>query len=181
VFLIFGIALALILGRMTPQDFQVQHWHYFAGGAVAICAMILPGVSGSFLLLMLGLYGPVLAALKNFDVINLALFCGGCGIGLLSFSHLLSWCLRRYPQLSYGFLIGLMLGAIEKIWPWKIIISTRINSKGELVPFIQEAVMPWVFQQDTGTSANIAVSLFSFGLGLLCILFAGRLMKVDKI
>ena len=91
----------------------------FFGGAIAICAMLLPGISGSYLLLIMGLYGPVLAAVGERDIATLLIFAGGCGCGLLMFSRLLSFLLKKYGDGMTAFLIGLMLGAAPKLWPWK--------------------------------------------------------------
>lgn len=171
--LAIGGIIAIAIGRMAPQDFDVQHWHLFAGGAIAICAMILPGISGSFLLLMMGLYGVVLNAVQEFNVPYLFLFVSGCAVGILSFSHLLSWCLHRFPTASFGFLIGLMIGSVEKIWPWKEAITTRVKSSGEVVPLLERAVSPLQFEQITGVDAHLGLSIAAFSIGFLCILVVG--------
>ncbi|KOO10470.1 hypothetical protein AKJ18_34090, partial [Vibrio xuii] len=108
-----------------------------------ICAMILPGISGSFILLLIGMYAPVLGAVKAFDVNILTLFLSGCVIGLLTFSHLLSWLLRHFRDFTLVFLTGLMLGTLPKIWPWKETLTWRTNSKGEQVPLLQENLSPF--------------------------------------
>ena len=174
VMLIAGFALAFFAGRMTPQSLDVQNWHFFVGGAIAICAMMLPGVSGSFLLLMMGLYGAVLNAVHNAAILQLALFAGGCAVGLLSFSHLLSWCLTRFPKASYAFLIGLMLGALEKLWPWKEVLQTRIKSDGTEVPLLDRAVSPFEFELIYQVSANIEISIAAFAVAIIAIVLLGR-------
>ncbi len=91
---------------------------YFGAGAVAICAMILPGVSGSFLLVMLGMYGAVLAAVNDRDVLVLAVFAVGCAIGLGLFSQVLHWALAHHYDTVIAVLVGLMLGSVRVLWPW---------------------------------------------------------------
>lgn len=93
-------------------------WVFFLGGAVAVTAMILPGISGSFILLLLGLYAHVLAALNARDLPVIAVFLVGCVVGLASFAKLLDWLLTRYHDLVLGALIGLMLGSLRVLWPW---------------------------------------------------------------
>ena len=93
-------------------------WMYFAGGAVAICAMILPGISGSFLLLVLGLYVPVIDAVEARSFAVLLVFAGGCVVGLGAFSTLLNWLLARAHDLVLAVLLGLMLGSVRILWPW---------------------------------------------------------------
>lgn len=171
--LLIGLALALVLGRMTPQDLDVEYWHFFAGGAIAICAMILPGISGSFLLLMMGLYSAVLTAITSFDVVSLMVFASGCGLGLLSFSHLLSWCLRRFPVGSHMLLIGLMLGSVEKLWPWKETLLTRVKSSGEVVPLLEQAISPFRYEQVTGNAPVVGLCALAFCSAFLCILVFG--------
>ncbi len=90
----------------------------FAAGAVAICAMILPGVSGAFLLVLLGVYAPVLAAVTDRDLVTLLVVALGCVAGLAGFSTLLNWLLRRFHDLVLAALIGLMVGSVRVLWPW---------------------------------------------------------------
>lgn len=141
---------------MDPTAFN-----YVLGGAIAITAMILPGISGSFILLLLGLYTPVLAAVKNFEIGKLLLFLTGCIVGLLTFSHILSWLLKKYRELTLTFLVGLMVGTLPKIWPWKQTVSWRINSSGEKVPLLEENLSPAAFEAITGTAPQtvLAISL----------------------
>jgi putative membrane protein len=93
-------------------------WAFPASGAVAICAMILPGVSGSFLLVMLGMYGDVLGAVNQRDLLPLALFLAGCVVGLALFSRLLAWLLDHHHDRIVAAMIGLMLGSVRILWPW---------------------------------------------------------------
>ncbi len=93
-------------------------WQFFAVGAVAICAMILPGVSGSFLLVALGMYGPVLNAVNERDLQALGVFALGCVVGLALFSQFLHWALTEHYDVVMAVLIGLMLGSLRVLWPW---------------------------------------------------------------
>lgn len=107
----------------------------FVCGAIAICAMMLPGVSGSFLLLVLGQYTYVLTALKNLDLAVIMVFGAGCATGLLSFSRLLSWLLHRYQATTLAALCGLMVGSLQKVWPFKdmsaqIVVGKKVVSAG---------------------------------------------------
>lgn len=117
--LLVGAGLAFELTRMTAVSISPSGWIITACGALAICAMILPGISGSFILLLLGMYEPILTAVKSFDLHTLLLFALGCVIGLISFSRLLAWLLNSYHQLTLAVLIGFILGSLNKVWPWK--------------------------------------------------------------
>ncbi|MDG2684339.1 DUF368 domain-containing protein, partial [Vibrio parahaemolyticus] len=135
--LLLGVGFAYSITVLKPLHLEPTAINTLIAGAIAICAMILPGISGSFILLLIGMYTPVLAAVKGFQVDTLALFLSGCVIGLLSFSHLLSWLLRKFRDFTLMFLTGLMIGTLPKIWPWKETLTWRTNSKGEQVPLLQ--------------------------------------------
>lgn len=140
--LLAGVIIAAGISLASPSSLEPTPLVLFGAGSIAICAMILPGISGSFILLLMGLYEPVLSALKALDLGVMVLFAGGAGIGLLVFSRILSWCLHHYKDVMFSLLTGFMLGSLTKVWPWKETISTRINSKGEEVPFLQSNILP---------------------------------------
>jgi putative membrane protein len=93
-------------------------WVFFLAGAIAICAMILPGISGSFLLVMMGMYTEVLGAVNDRDIFVLVMFALGCAVGLGLFSTLLNWLLTNYHRWVLAAMIGLMLGSTRVLWPW---------------------------------------------------------------
>ena len=172
--LLLGIAFAYSITILNPLQLEPTSINIFLAGGIAICAMILPGISGSFILLLIGMYTPVLGAVKSFDVAILALFLGGCVVGLLSFSHVLSWLLKRCRDLTLVFLTGLMLGTLPKIWPWKETLSWRINSKGEQVPLVQHNLTPFDFEALTSQSSQL-------GLAIVCMLCAiGLVLGLEK-
>lgn len=157
--LLAGMVIAYAVGVLSPTSLEPKPLTLLFAGSIAICAMILPGISGSFILLMMGLYGPVIDAVKNLDLGVLAIFGTGCIAGLLSFSHVLSWLLHRHRDLALSLLTGLMLGALGKVWPWKETLQTRINSAGEQVPLIQANVSPFDYEMITGQPAYLVESI----------------------
>ncbi|WP_028865901.1 DUF368 domain-containing protein [Psychromonas aquimarina] len=159
-----GIFFAYGITVLHPLNMEPTHLNMMLAGSIAICAMILPGISGSFILLLLGMYGPILAAAKSFDIVTLALFASGCLIGLLSFSHLLSWLLRNYRDITLTFLTGLMIGTLNKIWPWKEVLTWRTNSSGEQVPLLEQNLSPFAFEQATG---NHPLIIYALAAGIL--------------
>lgn len=174
----WGVILAIILGTVTaylitdlpPTSSPDALWFVFVAGAIAICAMILPGISGSFLLLILGQYERILQAVNQKDVITLALFAIGCILGLLSFSRLISWLLKNYHAVTIGLLSGFMLGSINKLWPWKQVISYRLNSKGQQQPFITENILPHHYLEVTGQESLILYAALAFSFGIFLVL-----------
>ena len=123
-----GCGLAFGLTCLTPGNTPDAPWFIFASGAVAICAMILPGISGAFILILLGKYQFILEAVSGFNLPILFVFFGGCGCGLLGFSHILSWFLSRYKDITIAVLAGFMLGALNKVWPWKYTMESMDNA-----------------------------------------------------
>ena len=117
--LVLGLLLAVSIGFISPRSAELSLIYVFFSGAIAISAMILPGLSGAFILLLLGVYEFILGALLGFDLPYIVVFMLGCGVGLLAFSRVLSWLLRDHHQLSYGFITGMLLGSVSALWPWQ--------------------------------------------------------------
>lgn len=164
-----GIAFAWWITVASPMQWGSDPLSLFLAGAIAICAMILPGISGSFLLLLMGLYAVVLGAVKSLDLAVLAVFAAGCLVGILSFSRLLSWLLSRYRDLTLAFLTGLMLGSLNKVWPWKQTLTWRTDSHGQQVPMLQENLWPAQFTSLVGQDSQwlLAVALAVAGIVLV--------------
>jgi putative membrane protein len=117
---IIGVIVAFYITVATPAETPNELWFIFLCGAIAICAMILPGISGSFVLVLLGKYDYVMKAVTNLDIVIIFVFICGAAIGITSFSRLLSYLLRRFHDITIAVLAGFMLGSLNKVWPWKI-------------------------------------------------------------
>ncbi|MCG9777463.1 DUF368 domain-containing protein [Photobacterium damselae] len=163
---ILGAAFAYGITVVNPVSMDPTPVNIVIAGAIAICAMILPGISGSFILLLLGMYAPILGAAKSMDVVTLGLFAMGCVVGLLTFSHILSWILRNYRDIALTFLTGLMIGTLGKIWPWKETLTWRINSHGEQVPLVEQNLSPFNFEHVTGQPALLGYAIIAMILGI---------------
>ena len=172
--LIVGIVIAYVVSILTPASLEPAMVTLFFAGAIAICAMILPGISGSFILLIMGLYGPIIDAIKSLNFSVLIVFGLGCIGGLLSFSHMLSWLLKRHRDLAISLLTGLMLGALGKVWPWKETLETRINDSGERVPLIQVNVSPMNYEGITGQPAYLIESAGLMIFAIVLVLMVER-------
>jgi|TARA_Y100000310_G_scaffold288548_1_gene314262 putative membrane protein len=117
--LIFGCLMAYVIVGLVPVQTPDAAWFLVLCGAIAICAMILPGISGAFLLVLLGKYEFVLSAVNNRDIGSIAYIGIGAVVGLIAFSQVLGWLFKRYHDLTVALLTGLMIGSLRKIWPWK--------------------------------------------------------------
>lgn len=166
---IAGVIVAYFITVITPAEANTSYFFVFLSGSIAICAMILPGISGSFILVLLGMYKYILDAVSTFNIAVIAVFLTGAAIGITSFSHLLSWLLRKYHNLTIAVLTGFMLGSLNKIWPWKQVLETFTDRHGEVKPLIEKNVLPNVYEQVTGTSPQLlaAIGLVLFGFALI--------------
>ncbi|MBA1274240.1 DUF368 domain-containing protein [Stutzerimonas azotifigens] len=168
--LLLGIAFAYWITVAEPVQWGSDGLSLFLAGAIAICAMILPGISGSFILLLLGLYPVVLAAVKGFEAGILLTFLAGCVVGLLTFARLVSWMLKRWRDLTLAFLTGLMLGSLNKVWPWKETLTWRVNSQGEQVPLLERNISPGAFADITGQDPQLVLALMLAVVGVALVL-----------
>ena len=181
-----GALIVLGISFTAPAQLPGEPWILFLGGAIAICAMILPGVSGSFLLLLMGLYPVVIAGVSELNLSVIGSVALGCIVGLLAFSKLLNWLLEHHHSTTFATLIGFLIGSVNVIWPWKNTVETRLDRHGEIVPLIRENVLPQNYEVLTGLDPQIFTALAFSVVGFLLVLLAeiflsgSRLSSVDK-
>lgn len=161
--LIAAAVIAFFVVGAVPMQTSETLPALFISGVIAICATILPGISGSFLLVIMGKYEQVLTAVAERDFVTLGVFALGAVLGLALFARLLSWLFVSYHDVVMASLAGLMLGSLRKIWPWQEVVATRVNSEGELVPIVTNNVLPPAFD----ISFVIAVLFCLFAMGLV--------------
>lgn len=179
-----GIVLALLMGAvgaywlvgLVPVQTPETWWFLMLSGAAAICAMILPGVSGSFLLVMLGKYEFFVRAVNNRDIIPIIWAGIGAVVGLVSFAQLLSWLFKRYHNATMAVLTGFMLGSLRKVWPWKEVLETYVDRHGEVVPLIERNILPALRIQGAFNN-EILFALIAAIVGLGAVLLIERSAK----
>lgn len=166
---ILATLLAFWLTTVSPASGNEALWFVFISGAIAISALILPGISGSFILLIMGMYSYIIPTVKNviksFDTDGLMVmfvFALGCITGLASFSRVLSWAFKKYKSFALAILTGFMLGSLNKIWPWRNVLSYRENSSGEQVPFLEEGVWPSAYDGESFLVLAIVAAVLGF-------------------
>lgn len=159
--LLVGVAIGAFICLASPGQTPDALWFIFLSGAIAICAMILPGISGSFILLLLGKYAFVMEAVSTLNIPVLVVFAAGACVGIVCFSHFLSWLLKKFYMLTIALLSGFMIGSLLKVWPWK-------------VPGAQEGfdypALPGTFEQVTGADPQLLMSIGFMVLGLAIVL-----------
>lgn len=156
---VIGYALVSLVPVNTPNDMI----YIFFSGMIAICAMILPGISGSFILLILGKYAFITSILKspfeNGNLLIILIFCLGCLMGLLSFSKFLNWFLKHYHNIAMAFLTGFMIGSMKKIWPWKQTLESTII-RGKTYILREENILPGTIDSQVMIALGLMISGF---------------------
>jgi putative membrane protein len=165
---------AYVLVGLVPLKTPEEPWFLFLCGAVAICAMILPGISGSFVLVLMGKYSYVLTAVNERNLFVLAILSLGACTGIVLFSRLIGWLLKRYHDHMVAILTGLMLGSLRKIWPWKEATQTLTDDKGGLVAVVQSNILPVQW------SVEVTLAIIFAFAGFFLVLFLDRLARRQK-
>lgn len=168
--LLGGMVGTYFLVGLVPLSTPDSPWFLFLSGAVAICAMILPGISGAFILVLLGKYQFVLEAVNNRDFFILAIVAAGAVVGIAAFSRLLGWLLRNYHDLMVAVLTGLMLGSLRKVWPWKETVENFVASHGKVVTIVHANILP------TQWNVEVLSALSLIGLGFLTVFSLDRMV-----
>lgn len=167
--LIAGTAAAYMITVISPASTPDAWWFIMLSGAIAVCAMILPGISGAFILLLMGKYAYIIGAVSTFNIPVLLLFVVGAVVGIISFSHLLSWLLAKHHGMTVALLTGFMVGSLNKIWPWKQTLETYTDSHGVVQPLVERNILPGTFEQLNGQPAMLGWALFFMAAGFLLI------------
>jgi putative membrane protein len=179
---ISGIIIAYFITIISPAEANTTYWFIFISGAIAICAMILPGISGSFILVLLGMYKFILEAVGNLQIAVILTFLAGAAIGIIAFSNVLSWLLKKYHNQTIALLSGFMVGSLNKVWPWKQVTETFFDRHGEIKPLVEENILPATYEQITGNEAFLlwAVLLAVVGFALIFVIEGSTKPKKKK-
>ncbi len=171
---VVGLVVAVVISSLPLLAGSPSLPYLFFAGAIAICAMILPGVSGSFILLLLGAYDTVLEAVHTFDLTTIITLMAGMLTGLLLFTRMLKWLLSRYYQATLALLTGFIAGSLVKVWPWKV------DALGSLNAEVINNVAPWAYP--TGAHWLTTISLMLLGAVLVSLLsWWGHRTNQDKV
>ena len=177
---IIGIVIAYLITIISPTETPTNLPFIFFCGALAICAMILPGISGAFILLLIGKYEYMIKALIAFDMPVILVFVSGCFLGLLGFSRFLSWILTHYRFPTLALLAGFMIGSLNKVWPWKEVTAFRINSEGLQVPALDRSILPGHYFEKTGLDPQIFQAVLFVALGIFIVVAIEKVAAILK-
>lgn len=164
-----GAALAIWMAKLVPAQLSMSPATIFGAGFISIIAMILPGVSGAFILVLMGMYSSIVLALKAFDIQTILIFAAGASLGLALFSRALTWLLAKYHKMTVATLIGFMFGSLYKVWPWKVTEAYVMDHHGRAIPTLQINVSPHDYFAMTGQEAYFVESLVLMCVAVGCV------------
>jgi len=170
-----GVAIAVTSG--IPVQTPTALWFVFFSGVIAVSAMILPGISGSFILVLLGQYQTMIGAVAQLRWLTLFSFAAGAVVGLYTIARILNALLARYHDRTVALLTGFMLGSLNALWPWKHVLVTIRDHSGVLRPVVQHNVSPAVFAAQTGADPQLALVLVAVGVGVALVLLLERVAR----
>lgn len=162
---LLGIAFGYIITIVPATNTGDFNYLFLVfSGAIASCAMILPGISGSYILLLIGVYPLVMTAITNKDLKIISAIGIGVVVGLLTFSKVLKWLFANYKNEMLVVLTGIMLGSLNKVWPWKQTVSTYTNSHGVIKPLLEESISPFSYAGEATLGMAVLLAIVGFGL-----------------
>ena len=161
--LLLGAGVAYFITTLPPNENVDSLPFLFLSGALAVCAMILPGISGAFILVLLGSYKTILDAVHERDIKMVSTVAIGAVFGLLSFARLLKWMFKNYKNTTLALLTGFILGSLNKIWPWKKVLETKIFDD-KIIPIKEDSVSPLSFEGDPQLLLAVVLAVLGFSL-----------------
>jgi putative membrane protein len=172
---VIGIIIAFGITTLTPAHTSDSLLMILTSGALAISAMILPGISGAFILLILGKYEFIISAVSELNLYILGIFAVGCLLGLVSFVRIISWLLEKYHNVAVALLAGFMMGSLNKLWPWKQVVEYRLDRHGEQVPMVETNILPNNYYEVTGQDPVFIQALLYMALGFFIIVIIEKI------
>jgi len=179
--LLLGAVIAYLITVATPRETPDNLWFIFFCGSLAICAMILPGISGAFILLLIGKYEFMINSLIEMRLDVIIVFILGAFIGLVLFSHFLSWILIHFRNSTLGALAGFMIGSLNKVWPWKEVISYRLTDSGIQIPALDKNILPGRYMEIYHQDPNILYAVLFLSLGIFAVILIEKIAQYKKI
>jgi len=158
---VVGAVGTYLLVGLVPDQTPNTWWFLILCGAIAISAMVLPGVSGSFMLVLLGKYEYLLNAVTELDIFTLFMVIVGAAVGIVSVAQLLSWLFKKYHDGTVAILMGMLIGSLRKVWPWKMTLEMMIDRHGKEVPIREANILPATWSWEVVVALLLALSGFA--------------------
>lgn len=180
-FFLIGGAIAFYVTIAAPTTTPDGLIFVFISGVIAICAMVLPGISGSFILLLMGKYHYILGSVKSLNLPVLIVFALGCGIGIISFARVVSFLFNKYHDATVALLTGFMLGSMNKVWPWKEVLQFTTDSDGKQSPLFEKSILPTTYEQIYNTNPMIIQAIIAAVVGFVLIFALEKLSEKKSV
>ena len=165
-----GAAVAYGITLLSPAQTPASIWFIFLTGMLSVFALLLPGISGAFILLLLGKYQYMVNALISFNILVILVFMAGCVLGLIGFSRFLTWTLDNYHNATVALLAGFMLGSLNKVWRWREVLEYVTNSKGVQVPAFDKSILPWHYLATTGKDPQVFQAILMMAISVFIVI-----------
>lgn len=178
---LLGTTLAYFATTLSPVTTPDSLGVVFACGVLAICTMILPGLSGAFLLVLLGKYQFMISALTDLNITVIVIFASGCVLGLLGFARLITWVLVHYQHITIAMLAGFMFGSLNKLWPWRQGLEYVTNTRGQQVAVFDKSILPWHSLSVTGKDPQLFQAILMMSLGVFIVIVLERIATQLKL
>ncbi len=175
VLFVLGAFIAYTVTIVSPLHAPQAYVLIFIAGILTTCSIILPGISGSFVLLLIGLYPYIAMSVMQFNIPVIVVFITGCLIGIAGFSRFLTWILDNYHSAAVALLAGVMMGSLNKVWPWREVVEYVTNSRGEQVPLFDKSILPWHYLATTGKDPQVFQAILLMALGVFIVVFLEKI------
>lgn len=172
---LFGIVIMYGLTRLNALQLPAALWMIFVAGIFCSCGMLLPGVSGAFFLVLINRYQAVINAVSKFNGTVLLTFLLGGVVGLSGISRILKRVINNYHNAAVALMTGLMLGSLNKVWPWRQVLRYVTNGSGEQVPVAEKSVLPWDYVTLTGKDPQVFQAILMVALGVFIVVLIERI------
>lgn len=172
---IVGAVVGYFITTLSPVQTPNTYWIIFVCGALAISSMIFPGISGAFILILLGKYQFMINSIAAFDLTAIFTFAAGGILGLLTFARLITWILDHYHHITVAVLAGFILGSLNKVWPWRLGLEFATTHKGGQVTVFDKSILPWHFLSETGRDPQLFQAILVMALGVCIVIVTERI------
>lgn len=166
---LFGAVVSYGITLLSPAQTPAAIWFIFLTGMLSVSALLIPGLSGAFILLLLGKYQYMVNALISLNLLVIIVFLAGCMVGLIGFSRFLTWTLDNYHNATVALLTGFMLGSLNKVWPWREVVEYVTNSRGDQVPAFDRSILPWHYFNITGKDPQVFQAILMMAISVFIV------------
>lgn len=172
---VVSAVLGYFITTLAPMETPDAYWFIFICGALAICSMIFPGISGAFVLVLLSKYEYMITSLVELNGWVILIFATGCVFGLLGFARLITWVLDHYHHITVAVLAGFMLGSLNKVWPWRQGLEYATTRSGKQIAVFDKSILPWHFLTETGRDPQLFQAILMMALGVCIVIVTERI------